>query len=66
MGSAMATYTLGFPLATGGSAALWGLVITVAGYPTPFLVGAVLHATLLVLLFIFGRRLTRGPGERVT
>lgn len=66
MGSAMATYTLGFPLATGGSAALWGLVITLAGYPTPFLVGAVLHATLLVLLFIFGRRLTRGPGERAT
>lgn len=61
IGSAMATYSLGFPLATGGSAALWGLVITEVGYPTPFLLGAALHATLLVLLFLFGDRLTRGP-----
>jgi MFS family permease len=61
IGSAMATYSLGFPLATGGSAAVWGVIITQAGYPTPFLVGAVLHATLLVLLLLFGRRLTRGP-----
>jgi len=65
MGSAMATYTLGFPLATGGSAAVWGVIIAEAGYPAPFLVGVALHATLLILLFTFGARLTHAPARAV-
>jgi len=59
MGSAMATYTLGFPLAASGSAALWGLVINHAGYPAPFAIGALLHLTLLTVMFLFGPRLVR-------
>jgi MFS family permease len=63
MGSAMATYTLGFPLATGGSAAIWGAIIQQAGYPAPFLVGAGLHLALLAVLVIAGPRLLRSVGS---
>ena len=64
IGAAMATYSLGFPLATGGSAAIWGIVITGAGFPTPFVLGAGLHFILLVILLLFGSRLTRVPKRR--
>ena len=59
VGSAMATYTLGFPLATGGSAAIWGVVIQHAGFPAPFLLGALLHLVLLALLLVAGSRVLR-------
>jgi MFS family permease len=40
VGAAMATYTLGYQLATGVSGILWGTIIAVAGYPWPFAAAA--------------------------
>jgi MFS family permease len=57
VGSAMATYSLGFPLATGGGAALWGVIIDLSGFSTSFLVGATVHLVLLFLLLLYGDRL---------
>jgi len=50
LGAAMATYTLGFQLAIGAGAALWGVVIDAFGYPAPYLVGIASQVALLATL----------------
>ena len=40
VGAAMATYTLGYQLATGVSGVLWGAIIAGFGYPWPFVAAA--------------------------
>lgn len=50
LGAAMATYSLGFQLALGGGAAVWGVFIDTWGYPSPYLGAAAVQVALLVLL----------------
>lgn len=50
LGAAMATYTLGFQLAIGAGAALWGVVIDAFGYPAPYLLGIAFQVALLSTL----------------
>jgi MFS family permease len=60
MGAAMATYSLGFQLGFGGGAALWGAVITIAGFSNTFLVAIVAEAS-LVFLLLYRRREVASP-----
>jgi predicted MFS family arabinose efflux permease len=39
IGAAMATYSLGYQLGLGIGSAAYGVVITLAGFPAPFLIG---------------------------
>jgi predicted MFS family arabinose efflux permease len=55
MGAAMATYSLGFQLGLGGGAALWGVVISLAGFSAAFLL-ATIGELLLVGLLIYARQ----------
>lgn len=48
-GSAMATYSLGYQLGASIGGAAWGALISVAGYPWPFLLGALVLAGTLAL-----------------
>jgi MFS family permease len=48
-GSAMATYSVGYQLGASVGGAAWGTVITLAGYPWPFVLGAMMVAGTLVL-----------------
>jgi MFS family permease len=59
MGAAMATYSLGYQLGLGLGAAMWGWLISIQGYPAPYLwaIGAELLA--LAVLLAAARR--RGP-----
>lgn len=50
LGAAMATYTLGFQLAIGAGAALWGVVIDAFGYPAPYIAGIAVQVALLGIL----------------
>lgn len=64
LGSAMATYTLGFQFGSGIGAALWGFVIARSGFAPAFLIGAAIQVALLVLLARSGARLARSiPGS---
>lgn len=58
LGAAMATYTLGFQLAIGAGATLWGVVIDLFGYPAPYLVAIAVEVALLAWLRVLasGRR----------
>jgi MFS family permease len=47
IGAAMATYSLGYQLALGVGAAVWGLMIDRFGFPTPYLAALVVQAALL-------------------
>lgn len=62
IGAAMATYTLGFQLALGVGAAVWGWIIEWYGYPAPYLGALAVQAGLLALLTLtwLGTR----PGRR--
>jgi DHA1 family multidrug resistance protein-like MFS transporter len=59
LGSAMATYSMGFQLASGFGALLWGTLITAFGFPVPFL-AAILLQVVTITLERFWRR---GPAE---
>ncbi len=59
LGSAMATYTLGFQFGSGIGAAVWGFVIAASGFAPAFLLGAVIELALLGLLARSGRSLRR-------
>lgn len=50
LGAAMATYTLGFQLAIGAGATLWGIIIDWVGYPAPYVVAIVVQVLLLIYL----------------
>lgn len=58
LGAAMATYSLGFQLALGGGAAVWGVFIDTWGYPSPYLGAAAVQVALLALL-AYGARTRR-------
>jgi predicted MFS family arabinose efflux permease len=65
LGAAMATYTLGFQLAIGAGAALWGIIIDALGYPAPYLAGILVQAVLLGALVAFRGSLgSTMPGGR--
>jgi predicted MFS family arabinose efflux permease len=59
IGSSMATYTLGYQLALGLGAAVWGVVIDQLGFPAPFVLAIV--PELLVLLLLVRSGSTRTP-----
>jgi MFS family permease len=48
IGSAMATYSIGYQIANGFSGVLWGLVIGTWGYPWPFVIAIGLQALTLI------------------
>jgi MFS family permease len=50
LGSSMATYTLGYQLALGLGAAVWGFVIDQFGFPAPFVIALVPELIVLALL----------------
>jgi MFS family permease len=51
LGSSMATYTLGYQLALGLGAVVWGTIIDHFGFPAPFAVAIVPEIMMLALLF---------------
>jgi MFS family permease len=53
LGSAVATYSVGYQLAAGLGGALWGLLITSFGFPWPFLVAIGLQAGTILLAWRF-------------
>jgi len=55
MGAAMATYSLGFQMALGVGAAVWGFAIEVAGFPAPFVLALISEIALLGLLLVSWR-----------
>ena len=63
IGAAMATYTLGFQLALGVGAAVWGWIIDAFGYPAPYFGALAVQAGLLALLGAtwFGKRSAGRP-----
>lgn len=54
VGAAMATYSLGYQLGLGIGSAAYGVVITMAGFPTPFVIG--MGAMLSMVAAILGDR----------
>jgi MFS family permease len=63
LGSAMATYTLGFQFGSGIGAAVWGFVIAQSGFAPAFLIGAGIQVALLLVLVRSGARLARPVAE---
>jgi predicted MFS family arabinose efflux permease len=59
LGSAMATYTLGFQFGIGLGAALWGFVIATSGFTAAYILGAAIQVALLGLLWRSGAGLAR-------
>ena len=53
MGSAMGTYTIGFQLASGLGAGIWGIVIDNAGFAVAYGAGAAVQAVLIVVAIAF-------------
>jgi predicted MFS family arabinose efflux permease len=60
LGSAMATFTLGYQLALGIGAAVWGFVISLAGFPAPYVLAILPLVALLGLLFVRRRGFEQG------
>jgi MFS family permease len=50
-GAAMATYSLGYQLGFGLGSLMWGILISAAGFPAPFLVGLVSMAGIAFIIF---------------
>lgn len=59
VGSAVATYSLGYQLGSSVGAAAWGVVISRAGYPWPFVGGIVVLVGLLAIVALTVPRPTR-------
>jgi MFS family permease len=53
LGSAMATYTMGYQVATGLSSLLWGALITSVGFSWVFVVAAAFQVLTIALCFVF-------------
>lgn len=58
IGAAMATYSLGFQLALGVGAAIWGVVIDGIGYPAPYVLAAVFQVVVIGTVWAVWRRRT--------
>jgi MFS family permease len=63
LGSAMATYSLGYQLAAGAGSLLWGPVISVAGFLTAFAGAITLQFLTLAATFRFARNKPIGKPE---
>ncbi|GAB2447586.1 hypothetical protein GCM10027062_31670 [Nocardioides hungaricus] len=50
----MATYSMGYQLAAGLGALLWGTLISVLGFPAPFVVAIGLQVMTVVLVRLLG------------
>jgi MFS family permease len=61
LGAAVATYTVGYQLATGLSGVLWGAIIATVGFPWPFVAAIGLQLVGLA----FSRRFSRSSGAPV-
>jgi predicted MFS family arabinose efflux permease len=59
LGAAMATFSMGYQLASGIGGLVWGLVIATLGYPAPF---AIAIGLVLVSLLLARRHLSSGQG----
>lgn len=55
LGSAVATYSIGYQIGGSGSAIVWGPLIDRFGYPTPYVLGI----ALIGLMLLIGRGVTR-------
>jgi MFS family permease len=65
LGAAMATYSLGYQLATGASGIIWGAVIAVVGFPWPFVLALALQLVTIGITFLnFDRPSTSGAAAR--
>jgi predicted MFS family arabinose efflux permease len=64
VGSAMATYSLGFQMALGVGAAIWGVTIDALGYPAPYLFAAASQVVVIGLLVRGLGRPRLGAGAR--
>jgi predicted MFS family arabinose efflux permease len=56
IGAAMATYSLGYQVATGASGVVWGALIAVVGFPWPFALAIALQLTTIAVSVVTGRR----------
>lgn len=61
IGAAMATYSLGYQLALGVGAAIWGVVIDRVGYPAPYVLAAGSQLLVLGLIATAWRRQSGVP-----
>jgi MFS family permease len=66
LGAAVATYTVGFQLATGLSGVLWGAIIAAIGFPWPFVAAIGLQVVTLVCSRRFSGRDRRKAGSHPT
>ena len=66
LGAAMATYSLGYQLATGASGIVWGAVIAVVGFPWPFVLAIALQLVTIGITFLDldGPRTRAGAARR--
>lgn len=60
LGSAMATYSLGYQLGLGTGAATWGLVIQLAGFPAPFVLATSTPLAVFAILLVSRMSFRRG------
>jgi MFS family permease len=60
IGAAMATYTIGYQVANAASGLLWGALIALFGFPSPFVVAV----GLMLITIVLSRRLAKSPGLR--
>lgn len=61
LGAAVATYTVGYQMATGLSGILWGVIIAAFGFPWPFVAAIGLQVVALALIRRFAVRRRRSP-----
>ncbi|HEY3522732.1 MAG TPA: hypothetical protein VGK63_03425, partial [Candidatus Limnocylindrales bacterium] len=59
LGSAVATYSIGYQIGGSGSAIVWGPLIDALGYPAPYVLGI----GLIGLVLVIGRGVSRAQGS---
>jgi MFS family permease len=63
MGSSLATYAVGFQLASGIGGAVWGVAIVVAGFPWPFLFAITFQVVSVIVAFRWMARPASGTAN---
>jgi DHA1 family putative efflux transporter-like MFS transporter len=61
LGSSLATYAIGFQLASGLGGALWGLLISTVGFPWPFVVAIGMQLSACLIAYVRVRPAGRPP-----
>ncbi len=66
LGVSMATFSMGYQIASGFGGAMWGVIIASAGYPWPFIVAAVLQvgSLLLALRYLEPKPVAAAPADQ--